>query len=182
MRDSRLTTEGLQKGVRINEVRGSDKEKSTQAAVLTARDLTTQYQADLLQGGESGLSTDNKSVVGGSWAAPQSKENQKNPQLPRFHGLTSSFLPRGEVHLDIEFCCRLEQLGISWGTSTGPLQNRQRNPDAASFSNSYFQAQVGLKVEIQVELAELLGGCLRHRTLPALKRHRNAIKLPIWLR
>src|SRR6266404_5198603 len=33
MRDSRLTTEGLQKGVRINEVRGSDEEKSTQAAV-----------------------------------------------------------------------------------------------------------------------------------------------------
>jgi hypothetical protein len=76
----------LQKDVRINEVGGSDEEKLTQAAVQTDRYITTQYQADLLQGEESGGSADNKSVVGGSWAAPQGREKEKNPQHPRFHG------------------------------------------------------------------------------------------------
>jgi hypothetical protein len=76
MRDSRLTAKGLQNGVRINETGGSDKEKFAEAAVQTGPYVTTQYQADLLQGEESGRSTDNKSVVGNGWAAPQSKEDQ----------------------------------------------------------------------------------------------------------
>src|SRR6266446_4339372 len=109
-----------------------------------------------------------------SAAAGRPHRAEKRRRTHSILGFTASLLlsHRGEkVTKDIELCCRLEQLRIPCRTSTGPLQNRQRNRYAGSFSNSYFQADVGLKVEIQVELAKLLGSCPRHQTLPALKRH-----------
>jgi len=46
--DSLLTPEDLQKGVRVNEVGRSDREKSTKAAVQASPYMATQHQADIL--------------------------------------------------------------------------------------------------------------------------------------
>jgi hypothetical protein len=65
----------LQKCLGINQIRGGDQEKLTHAAVKAARYIAAQRDANLLHGSEPRRSADNKSIVGGSWSAPNPEEN-----------------------------------------------------------------------------------------------------------
>jgi hypothetical protein len=89
--DSWLALEELQKDIRIDQIRSSDQEDSTESAVQATTHVTAQQKADQLQWIQARWGTDEKPVVSGGWTAPQSNKDQKNPQHPRFHRIVSLF-------------------------------------------------------------------------------------------